>query len=315
MKIAQAFVLGAGLGTRLRPLTDSLPKPLIPIFNKPLITFALDHLIASAVESFVVNTHHLPEQFAGTLGEGNYRGHPLTLVHEEVLLETGGGIKNAERFLDATQPFFVYSGDILTDLPLAPLIEEHFTRENDVTLVLRSTGLARNVAFRNGQVVDLGQRRGLAGNYDYANISLWNQTAFQRFSSGEKISFVPVLAKWIEEGSRIGGVIIEEGQWFNLTSPNDYLRVHQTIVEQNWRPAYLSELPWPEYVSPKAKLANDAQISGWSAVGPHARVGSEATVQDSIVWPGAEIASCTILKRCIVRSHCRAEGTLANTII
>ena len=58
--IDQAFVLGAGLGLRLRPLTEDLPKPLVPIFQKPLITFAFDHLAAAGVQSFVVNTHHLP---------------------------------------------------------------------------------------------------------------------------------------------------------------------------------------------------------------------------------------------------------------
>jgi NDP-sugar pyrophosphorylase family protein len=68
--IAQAFVLGAGLGKRLRPLTDDLPKPLVPIFSKPLITFALDHLIAAGVKDFVVNTHHLPERWIQSLGKG-----------------------------------------------------------------------------------------------------------------------------------------------------------------------------------------------------------------------------------------------------
>ncbi|HEY2713232.1 MAG TPA: NDP-sugar synthase [Chthoniobacterales bacterium] len=315
MKIAQAFVLGAGLGTRLRPLTDDLPKPLVPIFNKSLITFALDHLMAAGVESFVVNTHHLSERFTDSLGQGGYRRCPLTLVHEKHLLETGGGIKNAERFLNPAQPFFVYSGDILTDLPLTSLIEEHFRKENDVTLALRSTGVARNVAFQNGRVVDFGQRRGLAGNYDYANISLWSRTAFQHFSLGEKISFVPVLADWIGKGGRIGGVVIEEGQWFNLTSPNDYLHVHQTIAEQHWRPNYLAENDWPERISPQAQLASNAQINGWSAVDSEARVGSDAVVEDSIIWHGAQIASCARLKRCIVRSHRQAEGTLADTII
>ena len=60
--ISQAFVLGAGLGTRLRPLTEDLPKPLIPIFQKPLITFALDHLFDLGVKSFIINTHHRPER-------------------------------------------------------------------------------------------------------------------------------------------------------------------------------------------------------------------------------------------------------------
>ena len=66
--ITQAFVLGAGLGTRLRPLTDDLPKPLIPIFQKPLITFAFDHLIKAGCRKLVVNTHHRPERFTEIFG-------------------------------------------------------------------------------------------------------------------------------------------------------------------------------------------------------------------------------------------------------
>jgi len=118
-KISQAFVLSAGLGTRLQPLTDDLPKPLIPIFQKPLVTFALDHLLGVGVDKFVINTHRLPELFQSFFNRSDYGGHPVTLVHEPELLETGGGIKNAERCL-GSDPFITYSGDILTDVNLPP---------------------------------------------------------------------------------------------------------------------------------------------------------------------------------------------------
>src|SRR5262245_610914 len=160
--ITQAFVLAAGLGKRLRPLTDDLPKPLIPIFQKPLITFALDHLLGLGVTRFVINTHRRPELFQNFFNRSNYAGHAVTLVHEPELLETGGGIKNAERYL-GTDPFITYSGDILTDLNLGPLIEEHFRRGNDVTLALRDTGLASEVALRDYRVVDIANRYGIAG--------------------------------------------------------------------------------------------------------------------------------------------------------
>jgi mannose-1-phosphate guanylyltransferase len=74
-KLTQAFVLGAGLGTRLRPLTEDLPKPLIPIFQKPLITFALDHLINVGVERFVINTHKLAELFENFFCDNEYERH------------------------------------------------------------------------------------------------------------------------------------------------------------------------------------------------------------------------------------------------
>src|SRR5437016_13648269 len=96
--ITQAFVLGAGLGTRLRPLTGDLPKPLVPIFQKALITFALDHLIDLGIESFTINTHGLPEQFANTFANRTYRYRPGRLVHEPELLVTRGGVKDLQPY-------------------------------------------------------------------------------------------------------------------------------------------------------------------------------------------------------------------------
>ena len=145
-----AFVLAAGLGTRLRPLTAARPKPLMPVFGKPLITFALDHLRSIGVESFVINTHHLPGQFDDFFASGEYAGSPVKLVYEPDLLETGGGIKNAERWI-GNGPFIVYSGDILTDIDIGSLVEEHFRSNNDVTLALRKTGLASGVALEDGE--------------------------------------------------------------------------------------------------------------------------------------------------------------------
>src|SRR6201981_3369588 len=128
-EITQSFVLAAGLGKRLRPLTDELPKPLIPIFQKPLVTFALDHLIAAGVNRFVINTHRHPALFGNFFATREYAGFPTILVHEPDLLETGGGIKNVEQHL-GSEPFLTYSGDILTDVDLRPLIQEHFRRGN-----------------------------------------------------------------------------------------------------------------------------------------------------------------------------------------
>jgi mannose-1-phosphate guanylyltransferase len=304
MRIRQAFVLGAGLGSRLRPLTEEIPKPLIPIFQKPLITFALDHLRAAGVESFIINTHHMPEQFAEL-----FAGAPdVRLVHEPVLLETGGGIKNVERWL-GREPFLVYSGDILTDIDLGPLVTEHFRAGNDVTLALRTTDLAQGVAFREGRIIDIGNRFGHQGTHDFANVSVWNPEIFERIPPDQKISFVPVLAEWIRAGGRIGGVIANEHSWFNIGSRGEYLEVHRTIAREAWQPAYVRERGWPVRVAPGADVAPDAQLAGACAVGAGARIGPGARLEDTIVWPGAQIASRSRLRNCIVRSHKKIEGT------
>jgi len=306
-QITQAFVLGAGLGLRLRPLTDDLPKPLIPIFQKPLITFALDHLIELGISRFIINTHKLPESFQGFFGANRYEDCSVTLVHEPELLETGGGIKNVETHL-GSEPFITYSGDVLTDIPLQPLIDEHFRRGNDVTLALRETGLATQVAFRDHRVVDIANRYGIAGNFDFANVAIWNRAIFQRIPPQRKISFIPVLADWIGQGGKIGGVVINEGKWFNISSRAEYLDVHRMIIREHWKPHYVKTGRWPERVAKTAIVDHSAQLRGCTVVARGCHVGAAAILEDTILWPDAEIASQSRLEGCIVRSQKKASG-------
>jgi len=310
-KIQQAFVLAAGRGNRLRPLTDELPKPLIPIFQKPLITFALDHLIGAGVNQFVINTHGRPELFQSFFDRSDYAGGSITLIHEPELLETGGGIKNAEREL-GTDPFLTYSGDILTDVNLEPLIEEHFRRRNDVTLALRETGLGSDVALRDDRVVDIANRYGVAGNLDFANIAVWNSAIFQRIPPHKKLSFIPIIADWIGQGGQIGGLVMNDGKWFNIGSRTQYLDVHRGILRDNWKPYYVKIQDWPERIARSAIVDASAQLRGCSVVGEDCRVGAEAILEDTILWPGAQIASQSQLQGCIVRSQKKASGIHRN---
>jgi mannose-1-phosphate guanylyltransferase len=307
--ITQAFVLGAGLGTRLRPLTDEMPKPLLPIFQKPIITFCLDHLIGSGIRRFVINTHHLPDHFRTLFPGGTYRGLPVELIHEPVLLETGGGIKNAEALL-GSEPFIVYSGDILTDVDLSRLIDEHQRSGNDVTLGLRNTGLASGVTLENNRVVSISRdSSGGAGKFDYANVSVWTPRIFERIPKPTKISFIPVLIEWIKEGGRIGGVVLDEGHWFNIGNRAEYLAVHRTIAEEGWKPSYLDDKEWPRAIARSAGVDATATVDRASAVGDECRVGADAVLRNTVVWTGAQIASRSDLQGCIVRSRKSVQGT------
>jgi mannose-1-phosphate guanylyltransferase len=312
-EIKQAFVLGAGLGTRLRPLTDELPKPLVPIFQKPLITFALDHLIDIGIDKFSINTHRLPETFAAAFPDSHYGRMKVSFVHEPVLLETGGGIKNIEAEL-GSQPFITYSGDVLTDVPLQPLIDEHFRRGNDITLALRKTGFGSEMAFRDSRVVDISNRYGIPGEFDFANIAVWNPSVLARIPPKQKISFIPIVRDWIGQGGKIGGVVLDRGEWFNLGSRAEYFDVHRAILG-GWRPAYVKGAEWMARVHPSATVDPSAQIRGCSVVGQDCRVGAAVILEDTMLWPGAQIASKSELFGCIVRARKIATGTHRNVDI
>jgi NDP-sugar pyrophosphorylase family protein len=312
--ITQAFVLAAGLGTRLRPLTEDLPKPLIPIFQKPLITFVLDHLIDAGVERLIINTHRHHELFENSFRDHEYNGHSVALIHEPDLLETGGGIKNAEHYL-GSDPFLTYSGDIMTDFNLQPLIDEHFRRGNDVTLGLRNTNLASHVALRDHRVVDIANRYGTMGNLDFANVAVWDPKVFQQIPPRQKISFIPIIADWIGTGGKIGGLVMNDGKWFNIGSRAEYLDVHRTILREHWMPGYIKRPEWPERVAKSAAVDPSAQLLGCSVVGEHCQIGAGAIVEDTILWPDAEIASKSQLHGCILRSKKKASGIHRNSDI
>ena len=291
--VETAFVLGAGLGTRLRPLTESLPKPLVPVFNKPLITFAFDHLLAAGVRNFVVNTHHRPEAYSRVLGEKNgrteYRGAPVVFRHEPVLLETGGGIRNVADLL-GDAPFLVYNGDVLADFPLEPLLERHASSGNIATFALRSTGSERRIQFDEGTglVTDM---RGLIGgraepSYLFTGASVFSPEILRWIEPGSVVSIIPVLVDLMRRGGRVGGVVVDDGLWFDIGNPAAYLEAHRAV--QGHRFSYLPE-DWLRPIAPSAKIGREVRLEGFCVAGANAEIGDFAELRDVVVWSGERV--------------------------
>jgi NDP-sugar pyrophosphorylase family protein len=300
--IRTAFVLGAGLGTRLKSLTARRPKPLIPVANRPLITYAFDHLLGVGVQRLVVNTHWRSAAYARFFPEPAYRGVPLSFRDEQPeVLETAGGIWNVRDLL-GPGAFLVYNGDILSDLPIQPAITAHLAAGNEVTMVLRSSGGPLQVALdaATGRVTDIGGRVDTAAGprYLFTGIYVVNAEFIARIPAATKISVVPIFCEMIRAGAKLGGVIIDEGHWWDLGNREHYLGVHAELAEPQ-------RAPW---IHATAEVAPTAKISGATAIGPGARVGERASIHDSLLWEGAEIASGTLLNHCIVTDGQRVEG-------
>ncbi len=132
----KAMVLAAGLGTRLRPLTDILPKPLLPVAGRPLLEWNLLLLKRHGITEVIINLHHLGEQIVRALGDGARLGLRLAYSHEPTLQGTGGGIKQAAPFLK-DGAFLVLNGDTLSDCDLTALIATHRASGALATLAVR----------------------------------------------------------------------------------------------------------------------------------------------------------------------------------
>lgn len=130
------MVLAAGRGTRLRPLTDSIPKAMVPFAGKPLLEYVVRLLARHGFDEIVVNLHHLPHVIADYLGDGRAWGVSITYAHEDDLLGTAGAVRRVANFFD--RPFLLYYGDNLTNFDLGDLWQTH-QREGEIA----SIGLLR----------------------------------------------------------------------------------------------------------------------------------------------------------------------------
>ena len=314
MKIPTAFVLGAGLGTRLKSLTARRPKPLIPVVNRPLISCAFDHLLDVGVERLVVNTHWRAEAYGTAFPDASHRGVPIAFRHESPdVLETAGGIKNVEDLVGGA-PFIVYNGDILTDLPLAPALAHHDASGNEVTMILRSKDGPLQVALdeSTGRIADIGRRLDPAREprFLFTGIYLVNPEFLRRIPAATKIGVVPIFCEMIREHARLGGIVIDDGHWHDLGTREQYLAVHRRISDfpsASSGPGGRFQIS--DWIHPSAQISPDAKIEGATAIGADARIGAGAHLRDCLIWENAEVAPRAHLERCIVTDGARAEGT------
>ena len=292
--MTKAFILGAGLGNRLRPLTDRLPKPLVPLFHRPLAEWAIAACSRAGIQRFAINTHHLPEAWNGFGAENE-----VTLFHEPILLETGGGLKNIASWIGG-DPLLVHNGDIFSTLPLDKLIAAHEASGLPVTLALRSVGTAKHIAIdaSGTRVTDIRKMLSLAeGSHVFSGIYCVNPDFLDGIPADEKISVIPAFLELAKAG-KLGAVVLDEGVWLDLGDRDSYLQAHR-------------ELALAPAIHATATVEPGAIIER-SIVGPGAVVAAGAVIRDSVIWPGGRVAADAVLDRCIVFSGNPAKGPHQN---
>lgn len=234
--IRTAFLLGAGLGTRLKPLTNDLPKPLLPLNGQPIITHVFERLALVGIERFIVNTHHRASEYPRHFPHGSWRGIPITFVPEEVLLDTAGGLKNIEPFIKDEEDILIHNADIVSSLPLNILLDKHLAGNALATLALRSQGHLLNVALSpTGFVTDIrgALNTGTKKLYQFTGVYIVQRALLEHIPAGKVESIVDTFIRIIRQQTQaVAGVVIDTGYWNDLGTLEQYQRICKEFANE-----------------------------------------------------------------------------------
>jgi mannose-1-phosphate guanylyltransferase len=305
----RAMVLGAGLGTRLRPLTDELPKPAVPIANVPLAVIAVRRLAAVGVTDVVVNAHHLPDVLEQTLSDHPTPGVDVVVVREPSLLGTGGGVRAAleaqARLLGPPlddEPIVLFNGDILFAPDLDAAIAEHRALEALATMVVREDPRAEKL----GPIEIDGEGRvrrilGAPGARDAAlRVCMFTGV---HVLSGRAVTQLPAegciirkgYAPWLAGGEVVAGHV-ETAPFRDCGTPGELLAAMGDALS--------GRIPIPGLQPTENAIDGTAEIAGaritGSSIGANVRIARGVELEGCLVLPGTEVresARSAILSR------------------
>ena len=325
----KGMVLAAGYGTRLRPLSGILPKPMFPAANMPLIDFALHRLSSIGIDEAAVNLHHLPDPIKEHLKQGGRFGQKITFSEEPRILGTGGGIKAVREWI-GRERFAVTNGDTLLLTSLEQVLEAHEKNDAMATIALiRETheGRFSSVAVdESNYVMDVGgrlEREDYAEHGVFAGFHVIDPEIFDFMPDRDHFCIIQdVYLPLIEKMPGSIAACFVEGAFFDMGTPADYLEGNISLLTDHINPSSLlvsgmRHLGENVFIGENVRLGkgvnllgpciigNDVMIEGGSEVGPAvavghgARLGAWTRLRGSVVWPGAMIPTGRQHSHCI----------------
>jgi NDP-sugar pyrophosphorylase family protein len=227
-----AFILAAGLGTRLRPLTDNTPKPLLSVGGVALLERVARRLVAAGADRLVINVHHLADQVEAFVLEREGFGVDVHLSHErDAPLDTGGGLIHASRLLRLDGPFFIHNADILTDIDLAGMLATHRTDAGAIaTLAVLPATSQRYMLFDDRGLLGValrgsGEERrvrdavGPVRRRDFAGVHVIEPDVVRRLDRDGAFSIITGYLELARAGARIAPYEANGALWLDIGTP------------------------------------------------------------------------------------------------
>jgi mannose-1-phosphate guanylyltransferase len=299
-ELVKAVVLVGGQGTRLRPLTETIKKELLPLVGRPSLDRVLDHLARHGIHEAVLSSSYLEETFRDFLDSRT--GDPaITWLTEREPLDTGGAIAHALPHLD-DEPFFALNGDILTDLNLTAVAAFHRERQAAATIALHGVEDARPfglvAADSDGRVRAFREKpTELVGGLINAGTYVLQRDALQPWSHGLRVNLErEIFPTLIEDGAAVFG-FTSDAYWLDLGTPEKYLQANADLLDGRvmGEPAFAAP-----FVDPAASVDPSARLGRHVVIAPEASVESGADLDEAVLLRGARVEAGAVVRGSIL---------------
>jgi NDP-sugar pyrophosphorylase family protein len=277
----KAILLAAGRGERMRPITDEIPKMLLPVVNQRLIDINIRRLLNAGVSDIGINLFHHHELLKKHLRTYNRRVHPVV---EDVLKGTGGALINFKGFVDGD--FIIQSGDVVSDIKLKDIIDFHRAHRPIATLVMIRY---KGTKFRIGK----DNRIEKIYTYDatphtYAGIGVFSERIFSFLPQKDVFSIVDIFKNIIKAGQDLMGLPAVM-QWYNINSHYTYWKIHRDVLCKRTTLEGV-EQDSPIYIAGSSVVRTD-QLSGFVSINDNCTIARGVYLENTVVLPGTNITS------------------------
>ncbi|MDD4835043.1 MAG: sugar phosphate nucleotidyltransferase, partial [Lutispora sp.] len=310
----KAVIMAGGKGTRLRPLTCGIPKPMVPIFDKPVMEYTIKLLKKNGIDSIAVTVAYLPQVIMDYFGDGKNNEVKLHYFIEDIPLGTGGSVRNTGNFFDST--FIVMSGDSLTDLDLTKALKFHKNKKSKATLVLRREPVPIEygviITDADGSIVRFLEKPSWGEVFsDTVNTGIYilEPEVMEYFSPGDNFDFSKDLfPKLLRDRVPIYGYITKD-YWCDIGDLASYRQTHFDILDrkvrveldavENSKGIWLAtgaqidsnvRLIPPLYIGKDTVIENNALVDSYSVISQNCRIGSHSKIKRSVIWKGVDIS-------------------------
>ena len=318
----KAMILAAGFGTRLKPLTNDLPKPMFPVLNHPILEHAINFLSSQGIKEIAINLHHQPEKIIDYFGDGKDFRVKLQYSKEENILGTAGGIKKLELFLK-DETFLVINSDVLADVNLNDVLKFHREKKSKLTLVVRKDSNAEK--YDSIQRVEEGRIVHFLGHsiknsapttrVMFTGIQIMEPDIFSRIPENKFCGTTEdVFPGMINEGLPVYGYL-HKGYWIDMGTRETYIQAQKDAMDgkvvlknsSSRNPEGPLVVP-PVHIGKNCEISQGAQVGPYAVLGDGCRIRPGAVVENSILWPGSTIGNDSTIKNCII-----SQGTCVDS--